>query len=82
MNHKIGIPSITNMKPLEEGEEIVVLKTTPAQDLPPQQGQEPWPRIFQPEAKRHKGTSHGQKGKGKGKGKDKGKGKGKGKFTE
>ena len=63
MNHKIGIPSITNMKPLEEGEEIVVLKTTPCGDLPPQQAQ--------PEAKRHKGTSHDQKGKGKGNGKGK-----------
>ena len=59
-NHKIGIPTIINIKPLSEGEEIVVQKSSAADE--PEQGE--------PDAKRQK-TAKGKKGKGKGKGKAK-----------
>ena len=59
VTHKIGIPTISNFKPLSEGDELVVLKVFAAE-----------PEV-QPDAKRHKSapTSKGGKtGKGKGKG--------------
>ena len=61
VTHKIGIPTISNFKPLSEGDELVVLKVSTVAAEP----------EVQPDAKRHKSapTSKGGKtGKGKGKG--------------
>ena len=55
VTHKIGIPTISNFKPLSEGDEIVVLKVSSVVAEP----------EVQPDAKRHKSA----KGKGKGRGK-------------
>ena len=61
--HKIGIPTITNSRPLKEGEEIVVQKTSSAAVEPEQ---------VLPDAKRQKTAqaTKGKKGKGKGKAKN------------
>ena len=56
VTHKIGIPTISNFKPLSEGDELIVLNAEPE---------------VQPDAKRHKSaptSKGGKKGKGKGKG--------------
>ena len=60
-SYKAFIPTITNTKALQSGDEIIVLKASIAEE----------PQPVEPEAKRHKGAqgSHGKKGKGKGKGK-------------
>ena len=62
-SHKIGIPVITNSKPLEKGEDIIVLKNTSNlfEADSAEQGQ--------PDAKKLKtAPSKGKKGKGKGRG--------------
>jgi hypothetical protein len=62
VTYKIGIPTITNFKPLSEGDEIVVLKVSSVAAEP----------EVQPDAKRHKSaptSKGGKKGKGKGRGK-------------
>lgn len=58
--HKIGIPTITNSKPLDEGDEIVVLKQSPAGESE-QQPDAKKPKVAQ--------STKGKKGKGRGKGK-------------
>ncbi len=62
VTYKIGIPTISNFKPLSEGDEIVVLKVSSVAAEP----------EVQPDAKRHKSaptSKGGKKGKGKGRGK-------------
>jgi hypothetical protein len=63
VTHKIGIPTISNFKPLSEGDEIVLLKVSHAGAAEPE---------VQPDAKRHKSapkSKGGKNGKGKGRGK-------------
>jgi hypothetical protein len=58
VTHKIGIPTISNFKPLSEGDELVVLKVSTVAAEP----------EVQPDAKRHKSaptSKGGKKGKGK-----------------
>ena len=64
-SHEIGIPTISNTKALNEGDEVIVLKTSAAAAASEVD-------LVEPDAKRHKGEK-GKPAKGKGKGKGKGK---------
>lgn len=61
VTHKIKIPTITNTKPLQTGDEIVVLKCSSEHES----------QQAMPDAKRHKSTQPPQPKKGKSKGKGK-----------
>lgn len=61
--HKIGIPTITNSKPLDEGDEIVVLKQSPAGESE-QQPDAKKPKVAQStKGKKRKGTGNGRASK-------------------